>query len=81
MTEHLMARSRTTIVLVAGAVAAWAVTIDRMRYNARVQRNKITRDEFPAMLTAGLLFRDYPIFEVPSPTGDARAPAGQHPGP
>src|SRR2546426_7181459 len=31
MTEHLMARSRTTIVLVAGAVAAWAVTIDRMR--------------------------------------------------
>ena len=31
MTEHLMARSRTTIVLVAGAVAAWAVTADRMR--------------------------------------------------
>ena len=31
MTEHLMARSRTTIVLVAGAVAAWAVTVDRMR--------------------------------------------------
>src|SRR2546422_8515510 len=26
-----MARSRTTIVLVAGAVAAWAVTVDRMR--------------------------------------------------
>jgi predicted metal-binding membrane protein len=31
MTEHLTARSRTTIVLVAGAVAAWAVTVDRMR--------------------------------------------------
>ena len=31
MTEHLMARGRTTIVLVAGAVAAWAVTVDRMR--------------------------------------------------
>jgi predicted metal-binding membrane protein len=31
MREHLMARSRTTIVLVAGAVAAWAVTVDRMR--------------------------------------------------
>jgi predicted metal-binding membrane protein len=31
MAEHLMARSRTTIVLVAGAVAAWAVTVDRMR--------------------------------------------------
>src|SRR6058998_4341234 len=31
MTEHLMARSRTTIVLVAGAVAAWAVVVERMR--------------------------------------------------
>ena len=31
MTEHLMARRRSTIVLVAGAVAAWAVTVDRMR--------------------------------------------------
>src|SRR2546427_4800943 len=31
MMDHLIARSRTTIVLVAGAVAAWAVTIDRMR--------------------------------------------------
>src|SRR5216117_2896442 len=31
MTKHLIARSRTTIVLVAGAVAAWAVTVDRMR--------------------------------------------------
>jgi predicted metal-binding membrane protein len=31
MTEHVVARSRTTIVLVAGAVAAWAVTVDRMR--------------------------------------------------
>src|SRR5205809_3559108 len=31
MTQHLMARSRTTIVLIAGAVAAWAVTVDRMR--------------------------------------------------
>jgi predicted metal-binding membrane protein len=31
MTEHLMARSRTMIVLVVGAVAAWAVTVDRMR--------------------------------------------------
>ena len=31
MTEYMVARSRTTLVLVAGAVAAWAVTIDRMR--------------------------------------------------
>ena len=31
MTETLMTRSGTTIVLVAGAVSAWAVTIDRMR--------------------------------------------------
>jgi predicted metal-binding membrane protein len=31
MTEHIIARSRTTIVLVAGAVTAWAVTVDRMR--------------------------------------------------
>src|SRR5205809_7110341 len=31
MTQHLMARDRTTIVLVAGAVAAWAVTVGRMR--------------------------------------------------
>src|SRR5206468_12204057 len=31
MTEHLMARSRTTIVMITGAVAAWAVTVDRMR--------------------------------------------------
>jgi predicted metal-binding membrane protein len=31
MTDHLISRSRTTIVLVAGAVAAWAVTVDRMR--------------------------------------------------
>ena len=31
MTDRLIARSRTTIVLVASAVAAWAVTVDRMR--------------------------------------------------
>jgi predicted metal-binding membrane protein len=31
MTEHLTPRSRTTLVLVVGALAAWAVTIDRMR--------------------------------------------------
>jgi predicted metal-binding membrane protein len=31
MTKHLTAPSRTTIVLVAAAVAAWAVTVDRMR--------------------------------------------------
>jgi predicted metal-binding membrane protein len=31
MTEHLTARSRTTLVLIAGAVVAWAVTVDRMR--------------------------------------------------
>ena len=31
MTDRLIARSRTTIVLIAGAVAAWAVTVDRMR--------------------------------------------------
>jgi predicted metal-binding membrane protein len=31
MTEHLVARCRTTIVLIIGAVAAWVVTVDRMR--------------------------------------------------
>ena len=31
MTEHLIARSRTTIVLAAGAVTAWAITVGRMR--------------------------------------------------
>src|SRR5947207_15948880 len=31
MAEHPTARGRTTIVLVAGAVAAWAVTVARMR--------------------------------------------------
>jgi predicted metal-binding membrane protein len=31
MTEHFMARGRTTIVLIAGAVAAWAVSVVRMR--------------------------------------------------
>jgi len=31
MTEHLMARSRPTIVLIASAVAAWVVTLERMR--------------------------------------------------
>jgi predicted metal-binding membrane protein len=31
MTEHRLPRSRTTLVLVAGAVVAWAVTIERMR--------------------------------------------------
>jgi predicted metal-binding membrane protein len=31
MTENFIARSQTTVVLVAGAVAAWAVTVARMR--------------------------------------------------
>ena len=31
MTDHLMTRSRTTILLAAGTVAAWAVAVDRMR--------------------------------------------------
>src|SRR2546423_2755017 len=31
MMDHLIARSRTTIVLVAGAVVAWTGTVDRMR--------------------------------------------------
>ena len=31
MTEHITPRSRTTLVLVGGALAAWAVTIVRMR--------------------------------------------------
>jgi predicted metal-binding membrane protein len=31
MTQNLMTPSRTTVVLVAGAVVAWAVTVDRMR--------------------------------------------------
>src|SRR6185503_16610914 len=31
MTDRLIGRSRTTVVLVTGAAAAWAVTVDRMR--------------------------------------------------
>jgi predicted metal-binding membrane protein len=31
MTRHVAARSQTTILLVGAAVAAWAVTVDRMR--------------------------------------------------
>src|SRR6476469_3679093 len=31
MTAHVIARSRTTVVLIAGAVVAWAVTVQRMR--------------------------------------------------
>jgi predicted metal-binding membrane protein len=31
VTEQLIARSRTTIALIAAAAAAWAVTVDRMR--------------------------------------------------
>ena len=31
MTEHVTPRRRTTLVLVSGALAAWAVTIERMR--------------------------------------------------
>lgn len=31
MTDHLTARSRTTLVLSAAALAAWVVTVDRMR--------------------------------------------------
>jgi predicted metal-binding membrane protein len=31
MTDHLLPRSRTTLLLVAGALAAWVVTIERMR--------------------------------------------------
>src|SRR6187397_389100 len=31
MREYVVPRSRTTIVLLAGAFAAWAVTVDRMR--------------------------------------------------
>jgi len=31
MTEHIVVRSRPTLLLIAGALAAWVVTIDRMR--------------------------------------------------
>ena len=31
VTEHLTPRNRTTLILLAGALAAWAVTSDRMR--------------------------------------------------
>jgi predicted metal-binding membrane protein len=31
MTKHIVARNRTPIVLIAGAVIAWAVTVERMR--------------------------------------------------
>jgi predicted metal-binding membrane protein len=31
MAKHIIARNRTTLVLVAAAIAAWTVTVDRMR--------------------------------------------------
>jgi len=52
------------------AAAQNNIAVERMRYNARVQRYNISRRQFPGMLTADLFFHDYRFFEVPPPPRD-----------
>ena len=52
------------------AAAQNGIAVERMRYNARVQRYNISRRQFPGMLTADLFFHDFPFFEVPPPPRD-----------
>lgn len=51
------------------AAAQNGIAVERMRYNARVQQYKTSRDRFPGVLTARLFgFPDHPFFEIPPPT-------------
>ena len=42
------------------------ISVERMRYNERVQEYNTSRRQFPGVLTAKLFtFKDYPLFEAP----------------
>lgn len=43
------------------------ISVERMRYNERVQEYNTSRRQFPGVLTAKLFsFKDYPLFEAPA---------------
>jgi LemA protein len=43
------------------------ISVERMRYNERVQEYNTSRRQFPANITASLFrFQDYPLFEAPA---------------
>jgi LemA protein len=42
------------------------LSVERMRYNERVQEYNTARRQFPANVTAGIFgFKEYPLFQVP----------------
>ncbi len=42
------------------------ISVERMRYNERVQEYNTSRRQFPGMITAKVFsFQDYPLFEAP----------------
>jgi LemA protein len=42
------------------------LSVERMRYNERVQEYNTARRQFPANITAGIFgFKEYPLFQVP----------------
>lgn len=42
------------------------ISVERMRYNERVQEYNTARRQFPANVTAGLFgFKEYPLFQAP----------------
>ena len=42
------------------------LSVERMRYNERVQEYNTARRQFPANITAGMFgFKEYPLFQVP----------------
>jgi LemA protein len=43
------------------------ISVERMRYNERVQEYNTSRRQFPGVITAKLFaFKDYPLFEAPT---------------
>jgi LemA protein len=43
------------------------ITVERMRYNERVQEYNTSRRQFPGVITAKIFgFKDYPLFEAPA---------------
>jgi LemA protein len=42
------------------------ITVERMRYNERVQEYNVSRRSFPSNITAGIFgFKEYPLFNAP----------------
>src|ERR671910_3578236 len=42
------------------------ISVERMRYNERVQQYNTSRRQFPSNITAGIFgFREYPVFNAP----------------